>query len=653
MRAAVAAVLVVSSWLAIGAASATAEEPTGSAVYAQPDQLWSVRYPADRLAPEALPGGAVAFLTQSRDGFALVESYLPEGDAAGNTGEGFRNRAREALEPLVGPIEVVDFQRLTGPRPVQAWWDAVVSFTSPGGLVGKAYYGQPGRTSGDRRVQAVVVGSRSRDAGLARTLDGVRDSYLAVRILPLKPPAGGPLWAVHSVGMRVFGPNGAVDHFVALYGRDGAAWRPVGRVDLGTVDYLDEAGVTQASVEPGHVWLAVDGGAGAHAGTFHLLSFDGKALKVEVAHGNPSPGAGELRDLLGDGEVEVVLNESDPYVFCYACGVRLNDYRVLRWDGSALVEQTLEQLADAAPVSPTERRANDRAVELARAGLYRDALAAIGGATSGHPTVAWNHALIDLVGRGRAAGAEGYPLLGNLFYGDYGAAVAPMRGFGPADLFGATSPLVAGTSAQDWGEQLVDRVVETTTRALGARPDLAEAYFLRGWARTLPPSAGGAGSPGTPSSSNNPPAGRAADAASRTAPTPPPDPDALADLARAAQLAPGDPLFVLGYLYLRDGALPVGSRQRLTFGAGGTVTTVRTALTAGQPKAFVLRVLGGQRILIDRDGAALLDPDDRVVAMGGRASGIETLARRTGDYTVLALGTGEVEFKVTVPPPTR
>jgi hypothetical protein len=622
----VVAALVVGLWLVVGVGSADAEGP---AAYVHPEQRWSVRYPADRLAPEELPNGAVGFVSQGRDAFALVEAYLPEGDAAGNTGEGFRNRAREALEPLVGPIEVVDFQRLTGPRPDQAWWDAVVSYTGPAGLAGRAYYGQPGLTRGDRRVQGVVVGSRSRDPALAKALDGVRDSYMEVRSLPLKPAAGGPLWAVHSVGMRVFQPA-ELSHFVALYGSDGSAWRPIGRVELETVDYLDEAGLTQATVEPSRLWLAVEGGAGAHAGTFHLLNFDGAALKVEVAHVHASPGAGELRDLLGNGEVAVVLNESDPYVFCYACAVWLVDYRVLRWDGSVFVEQTLQKMSDAALVSPAERRANDRAVELAQAGLYRDALVAIGGATSGHPTEAWNRALIELVGRGRAAGAKGYPLLGSIFYGDYEAAVAPMRAHGPAELFGPSSRLVAGTPAQDWGEQLADRVVETTTRALGARPDLAEAYFLRGWARGLvpPPLAESAASPAA---------------------------DALADLGRAAQLAPSDPLFVLSHLYMRDGGFAPSPRQRVTFGAGGTVATVRTSLTPGQPKAFVLRVLGGQRILVDRDGAALLDPDDRVVAMGapGRGGGIEATAPRTGDYTVLAFGAGEVELKITVPPPAR
>jgi hypothetical protein len=620
MRALVVAVAVVALWLAGGPGQAGAQSPPGLAPYARPDQRWSVLYPADRLAPEALPSGAVAFLSAARDAFAVVDTYEPDGDAAGNTGEGHRNRARETLAPLVGEVEVVDFERLTGPRPDLAWWDAVVSYTGPGGLVGRAYYAQPGRAQGDFRVRGVLVGSRGGDPALARLLDAVRDSYLEVRALPLARPGGAPLWAVYSVGTRAVAPEIGLSHFVAIYGRDGRGWRPISRVDLEAVDYQDEAGVAPASVESSRLWLVAEGGVGAHGGTFTLLSFDGTTLRVEVAHAHPSPGAGELQDLLGDGTVEVVLNESDPYVFCYACSVRLVDYRVLRWDGAAFLPVGLRKLPAAAPASAAERRANDRAVELAEAGLYLDAfaeIAPIAGAPSPHPAVLWNHALIDLVLRGRGRVADAYPLLGHAFYGGYDAAVGPMRAYAPADLFDPSSPLVAGTVAQGWESQLAERVERVAGPAIAARPDLAEAYFLRGWARQL-------ARPGSA--------------------------EALADVARAAQLAPADPLFVMGLLYLRDGALGFGLRQRVAFGAGGTEAAIRATLVAGQPRAYALRVQARQRIVVDRDGAALFDPDGRLVAMGGHRGRLDSVAGVTGDYTLVVFGAGDVEVKVTVPP---
>ena len=66
------------------------------------------------------------------------------------------------------------------------------------------------------------------------------------------------------------------------------------------------------------------------------------------------------------------MNDSDPYIFCYACGVRQYWAQFFHWDGQSLKEVTPTPLPAALPA---ELRAfNDRAAELAAASLFADAL---------------------------------------------------------------------------------------------------------------------------------------------------------------------------------------------------------------------------------------------------------------------------------------
>ena len=53
------------------------------------------------------------------------------------------------------------------------------------------------------------------------------------------------------------------------------------------------------------------------------------------------PYAGDVADPDGDGRPEVVVNDSDPYVFCYLCAVELKREVPYRWDGSRLVPVNL------------------------------------------------------------------------------------------------------------------------------------------------------------------------------------------------------------------------------------------------------------------------------------------------------------------------
>ena len=339
---------------------------------------------------------------------------------------------------------------------------------------------------------------------------------------------GQPLWLAHTVGLQRFNPE--QNHVLAIYTPGADGWQEVDRLVLehggspenpdASPDYLDEGSVEQVKVEPQHLWLALNGGAGAHSGVFGLFSFDGTALKLEASAFSPSPGAGQLQDVDGDGLQEVVLDTSDPYVFCYACGVRFVQYSILRWDGTQMTPVTLTLLPESAEADL--RELNNEAVELAASGLWKDALATIEAASTlkaNDPIFVWNAILIRMNAEAKRDNIQNnvYPLLANLFYGDFAATVDLMRTYEPDALFSLTSPLIQGTAAENWTEAVAERIVQAVEPALEVQPDLAPAYFLRGWATYL----------------------QTEDKAA-----------ALGDVQHAAQLAPEDELFTASAEYL-------------------------------------------------------------------------------------------------------
>jgi hypothetical protein len=338
---------------------------------------------------------------------------------------------------------------------------------------------------------------------------------------PLKVPEGWPpLWMVATHGMSLADPS--QKHFVAVYTRDGSDWKELDRAELEHDDYLDPASLTQVEIDPQFVWLEAQGGAGAHSGCYDLLRFDGQQLHNEASSCSSSPGAGGLEDINSDGVPEVLLDATDYYIFCYACGVRLVNYTVLRWDGQQMVEAMLTTMPDGEPADL--RQLTNQAVELADHGFWKDAEATISQTQflqAYDETAAWDAALIRLVARARAeqAASGAYPLLDNLFYGDYAAALDVLRAEQPAQLFGTDIPLVKGTTAEGFEAQLTYAVTQTTGTALELKPDLAAAYFLRGWAVHL---------------------------------TDPDNPSVLADIERAAQLDPKEALFSDSVVYLKQ-----------------------------------------------------------------------------------------------------
>jgi hypothetical protein len=356
------------------------------------------------------------------------------------------------------------------------------------------------------------------------------NAFESLAVASLAVPAGGqPLWVVHSYGMRNYDLDPAPGHFVAIFAHDAQRWQEVSRIDLDAVplggdplvdvgpDTIAEDGVRQALIDPARLWLLVDGGAGAHSGTFQVLSFNGQTLRQEVGGASSSPGAGTLADLDGDGQQEVILNTTERSIFCYACGVSAPYFEVYAWDGQQMRQVALSPLGAAGPGQPYGQ-ANDEAVRLAQANLWPDALARIdeaaklAGSSPAATAVRWNQALITLYHDAylEALQTSAYPLLSQVFYGDYAGAVDLMREVGVAEIFSPETALVKGTAAEGWEDALATYLVKSAADALAVQPDLAPAYFVRAWGRYL------------------------AD---------PSDPQVRGDLAQADALTPADPLF--------------------------------------------------------------------------------------------------------------
>ena len=313
--------------------------------------------------------------------------------------------------------------------------------------------------------------------------------------------ADGLRWLVHSVGMRSFDPP--QPHTLAVYSFTPEGWEEEARFAFAEPesegplppDYLGEGSARQVFIQPEDSGIYVEGGVGAHGGTAHVLLYDPDAgeITVAAAHSNAFPRVGRVDDVGGDVWQEVIFDQSDAYVFCYACGVRLVDYQLLRWNGSTLEAVTLTALPEGAPGAAL----NNEALNLAEAGLWaqaqeiiRQALAAAPAGAPASETIAWNAALINLIAEGRERAVSPYPLLGNVFYGEYSRAIDSLRGYAPAELFSASPPPVAGTVAEGSEGSLASALQTFTTRLLEApvessQAQRAAAHFLRGWALYL------------------------------------------------------------------------------------------------------------------------------------------------------------------------
>lgn len=498
-----------------------------------------------------------------------------------------------------------------------------------------------------------IVSDTSIEALLATVQSTVPpDAFEGFAVLPLTVAANSqPLWAVSSYGLRNFDLNPPPGHFVAIFAQGPAGWQELSRFDLdmATVggdplvgvgpDFLAEDGVMQASIDPSRVWLQVDGGVGAHSGTFQILSFDGQSLRQEVGGASSSPGAGYLADLDGDGQQDAVLNATERYIFCYACGVSAPYFQVYTWDGRQMRPMAIAPMGVAEQGQPYWQP-NNEAVRLAEAGLWADSLAKIGEAKqlaggADPPTAAgslrWNEALIKLSHDAylEALRTSPYPLLSSVFYGDYARAVDIMRSFSLPEIFSQDTPLVKGTVAEGWEESLTTYLIQSATDALARQPDLAPAYVVRAWGGYL-------ADPG--------------------------DNQVRQDLARAAALAPGDPLFTAA---AAPGAIPVpspnsGEPKRIQFAPGATSATVNGELTRRGIDRYVLTAMAGQSMQVEvnspGDGVVLAVLGEDGTILLNRSNGATSWSGelpKSQDYIVNLISTGpaaDYSLVVTIPP---
>ena len=243
----------------------------------------------------------------------------------------------------------------------------------------------------------------------------------------------------------------------------------------------------------------------------------------------------------------------------------------------------------------------------------------------------WNEALIRLDHDAylEALRSSAYPLLSSVFYGDYAGAVDIMRPFSLPEIFSQDTPLIKGTVAEGWEESLTNYLIQSATDALARQPDLAPAYFVRAWGGYL-------ADPG--------------------------DPKVRQDLARAAALAPGDPLFAAA---VAPGAIPApspssGEPMRIQFARGATSATVNGELARRGIDRYVLTAMAGQSMQVDvnspgeavvlavqgEDGTILLNRGNGETAWSG-------VLPKSQDYIVSVISTGPAagySLTVTIPP---
>lgn len=395
-----------------------------------------------------------------------------------------------------------------------------------------------------------------------------------VHVFPLNNTLSSErLWLAHTVGIRSFEP--LQHHVLAIYQRQPGQWQEVTRLALAgdtltpprfAPDYVGEASVSQVEVEPTQLWIEVQGGAGAHSGVYNLFSFDGTQLTEQVSGFSVSPGAGEVRDLNRDGIGEVLLNVTDAYVFCYACGVRYVHYEVNRWNGAQMEPVALTTLPASAPGDVADL--NNTLVDLAQRGLWQDALATLeqnSPLPTDNETLTWNAAYIRLNAEVKrdAIPDSPYPLLNELFYGDLAAAVNHLREAGADALFTPDSPLIQDTAAVGWEEQMADYILRTVEPLLDYQGYAPLANFLSGWAYYL----------------------KGDNAA------------ALAAVQQAATLAPDDELFSKSLDFLEPGEAiaQVTALANVNVRSGpGTTSSIIGRLPAGTVAQITGRTADGQ-----------------------------------------------------------
>ena len=325
---------------------------------------------------------------------------------------------------------------------------------------------------------------------LAAITEEFGENELAARALDLGVrDAGGAYVAVLTSGVRpaYISRNGDPNnffHIVAVYrlNTDGSWSDEIDRIEIETAPYgTDVAEVVDLDGSAGgNAWIAIRDTTGAHAGTLDVIRFDGDRLSTVLSHISQRPNAGDLVDLDGDGQPELVLNDSNPYVFCYACAVEESALLLYRWEGTALSRVGFEVPTG---LSPDLAADAERVVALAGADLWREAAALAVSTASrapGNDELRWLSILVNQTAAARLgyAGSPGQPLLSSVFAGEYAAALDLMRAHPPAEAFALDGPLIVGTAAETDITTMAVTILDYSERALAARPDDASIHAL-------------------------------------------------------------------------------------------------------------------------------------------------------------------------------
>ena len=441
---------------------------------------------------------------------------------------------------------------------------------------------------------------------------------------------GQPLFVAYTIGQP---PNDdSFLHKVSLHAPSPDGWTEQGRLELECVNYLIEDDLTQVAIEPSNVWLTVQGGAGAHSGCFELLRWDGQSLEIVLEGFNSSPDAGQVTDLDGDGQLDVLLNDTDPYISCYACGIRRYAARIFYWDGQGLMKVVPRRLASSA--ASDLRALNEQAVDLAEARLFADALAQIEQAEAlapTDPTLHWNAVWIrhHLEASRQLASTSPFPLLNHVFAGDWDTAFDALWAMGLPVFISDTPVDEAEAFINDLtvGEWLV----QSADKALLVQPQRAAIHALAAWGRYL-------------LNREDPTVAAGFEQAAQLAATDPRYQEIMAAFASQTTSQTAKPKTQLAET-MQDGEL-----TRLLFAPGSTCALLETTLQQGVTNVYVLHIDAGQtifiRVLSGQAGAWVTDMQGTPMMVGaGDGYPIPT----SGDYQLHISGSGPVQIEIEIP----
>ena len=259
----------------------------------------------------------------------------------------------------------------------------------------------------------------------------------------------------------------------------------------------DDAIRTVAGATAERAWLEAFGETGAHGVTYDLLLWNGVELVAVVGHFSSAPGnvvapgaAAQLRDLDGDGDPELVIDRTDPYLFHYTSQIWHADAAVLRRDGDEFREV---RLALPGLSVGTEALNESRAVlSFAAAGWWGYALEHAEAAAALAPDnerLAWNIIVIRERGAAalREAARSAVPWLGSLLAGEWGSAVEHLRDI-PHRRWLELDRVLRDTPLAGLETEVAQLVEQRADAALSAVDQLqsrhaAPAWLMRGLAR--------------------------------------------------------------------------------------------------------------------------------------------------------------------------